>query len=251
MLKAIGKLLHSATYGTWPTAMTSIRFVGYATVEGTSATLNLPTTGLTGGIDTQARTGDLLIVASGWTSTTDGNPGVLDATYTWTEVADLWANDAADAHLSVAYAHASSSPPATLSVSGNGYVGNGGGAVLYVLRGHDSGTPMDVAATSAAVINGNIVTPVAITPTTSGAVLVAIGLGGLVTANGITISDLSLGFAGKAIFQTTVGTTRNSAFGVCHKLWRNVGAETPGVWTFSGTNVNHSYCTVTLAIRPA
>jgi hypothetical protein len=229
-----------------------IQFVGYSVVTQPNlgvSSYTVPTTGLVGGIDTQARTGDLIIVATGWNFDSDGNPGVLDNTLTWNEVADIYVNVGSDdTHLSVNWAYASVEPPATISVSATGSTTYTHGTIVYVFR-NTSSNAMDVTPTTAVATTGsNIPNPPAITPATTGAVVVAIGF----TAQSDSSQDITSAptdYTGFAVFNE-----RSSLYDLCGAIAHRQSGITAGVSENPGTFGITSYATaswaaVTLCIK--
>ena len=151
----------------------AIEFVGYIAgadpVSGSSYALY--TGSLTGGIGTSAQTGDLLVIAAGWASTANADPGVASPGFT--EVADLYANGTNDANMSVAYMLITGSVPSFISVSSSGSSANGSCGLMMVFRGIDPGAPLDSTTTTATGTGNSTGNPTAITPVTTGAAIVA------------------------------------------------------------------------------
>jgi hypothetical protein len=233
----------------------AIEFVGsqIATLgNSTASSYTIATTGLTGGSDTQAREGDLLIVASGWASVNNGNPGVLDTTLSWTEPLDLWGDDTYDTNLSVAWAHANVTPPATISVSASGATQDSSGAILFVFRGHDTTTPMDATPVGTQGANSNTPNPPAIVPATTGAATVAIGFGAFANGANRTITAAPTNYTGLRAMQSALGGTYDFMGGMAYRLSRTGGvSEDPVAFSVSGTANTSSWAAATLAIRPA
>ena len=159
-------------------AYAALQFVGYASSTGNSANFNLSLTALTGGADTAAREGDLVIISAGFVSTANGNPGVTTAGFT--EVADLYASDSDDANLSVNWKIMSSSPDTTVTCLGSTVATNGATCLAHVWRYAANDNPMDatdVEATPNNNVGSSIPDGGAITPVTSGAVVIVTGNG--------------------------------------------------------------------------
>lgn len=230
----------------------AITFVGSQIVTvAWSSIVDLPTTGLTGGSDTQARIGDHLIVATGTGTTSDVAVGVTDATLTWNEVAELYANDDNDANLSVSWAYASASPPATISLQAAGVANTIG--ILMVFRGVDTTTPMAATPTTATGLNSNTPNPAAIVPATAGAVVVVAGLAAKPTGDTKTVTAAPTNYTG---FRATAVTGAISSGALGGMAYRASGisagvSEDPGAFTVSATAVTNSWAAVTLALRPA
>lgn len=228
----------------------TLQYVGSAVATGNSAAFAVGLTALTGGIDTAARTNDLVIIASGWVSTADGNPGPTTTGYT--EIADLYSNDTRDANLSVAYKFMGATPDTSCTVAGSGSTTNGAVAVAHVWRNVDQTTPMDVTAvpSSGAAspnINGSIPDAPAITPVSAGAVVVAIGGG--TSASVLTGTAAPTGYSNFKVAQVDPGSAFNIF--VASKAWSGSGAEDPAAFAGTGTSTSDSWAALTLALRPA
>lgn len=220
-----------------------ITYVGGKTmgVPDTAGFQTLSITGLTGGSDTAPAAGDIVIVAYA-TGYPTSNTDVQVTGYT--EIADLYANDTIDTNFGAFYKIMGSTPDTTISVSPTGGSGEGGVVAIHVWRGVNSTTPLDVATTTATGLNSCLPNPPAITPVTSGAVIIAMGgsfLGGAVYQS----SDLSN-------FRSDIfGSLRVANVGIGSKVWTG-GTFDPAAWTFAGTDdTNYGWCACTIALRPA
>jgi hypothetical protein len=225
-----------------------LQFVG-GTAAAAIGQSSIATTGLTGGIDTEARQGDLIIVAWACAGTSDLALSVSGSGLSFTEVAELYSNDSDDINLSVNWAHCDVSPPATITLTGTG---TSEGAAIMVFREHDTVTPMDATRTTATGLNGVVANPPSITPATTGAIVVAIGA----AASG-TGADYAQ-FAGAPADYTGLTaedsySTISVAVGMAYRTDRTAGvAEDPGAFTMDNVgDAGSSWAAVTLAIRPA
>lgn len=191
--------------------------------------------------------GDLVVVAYGISNSADAALGVNTAGYT--EVANLYANDDHDTNLAVAYKVMGATPDSVVNVAGPSSVQRGGVAVVTVLRGVHPSTQIDVATTTATGTNSFTPDPPSITPTTAGALIVAIGAasGTLADATGTAPSGYE-----NQIANSIAGTTDSFMAAMALKAWTS-GAEDPGAFTdyALGTASAGSWAAVTLAIRPA
>lgn len=229
----------------------AIEFVGsqVATLGNSTATsFNISTSGLTGGSDTQVRVGDLCLVATGWASASDGNPGVTDATFTWSEVLDQYANDDNDTNLAVAWAIANTTPPANISMSALGSAIGSNGAILYVLRNVHA-SPMDQTAQGATGTNGNTPDPPSITVVNRDAFVVAFGFAAFANGGNRTITAAPSGYTGFRAFQSADGTTHDFMGAAAHRGPLAAGAQNPGAFTVSGTANSSSWAAASLSIR--
>lgn len=226
----------------------AIEFVGYITgadpVSGSAYALY--TGSLTGGIGTSAQIGDLLVIASGWASTANADPGVASPGFT--EVADLYANGTNDANMSVAWMLITGSVPSFISINSSGSSANGSCGLMMVFRGVDPSAPLDATVTTATGTGSSTGNPPAITPVTTGAAIVAVSL--MAATNAGTFSAAAGYTAGGTL--SSQGGTRGSGVGGCYKL--NVAggiAQDPGTMTASAGGSGASWCAATLALRPA
>lgn len=226
-------------------AHAALQYVGGASATGTGATYNVSLTGLTGGIGSSATSGDLVIVVTGWASAADGNPAVTTAGYT--EVYDLYGNDTRDANLSVNWKIMGGTPDTSVTVSGFNNAANGGATVVHVWRGADQTTPMDVSPpTGAASNNSALPDSPAITPVTSGAYVLTVGLG--TGAAAPTVFTEPSGY-GNVVSAAGAGSTMGAVAVIASISWPG-GAVDPGAWTGT-TGTSDSRAAGTLALRPA
>jgi len=188
---------------------------------------------------------DIVVVAFTLASNTDRSIGVNTAGYT--EEAELFANDTYDANLSVSWKRMGSTPDSSVDVSGPGSSTHPARIIARGYRGVDTTTAMDVARTTATGTNGLLVDPPSITPTTSGALIVAWGCG---AANA---AALSTAYSSSDLTDFTSGIVSNVydlAYGVGHKSWTS-GAFDAAAWTGTETATTDSRASVVLALRPA
>lgn len=224
----------------------ALQYVGGASGTGTGATYSVSLTSLTGGIGSSAAAGDIVIVVTGWASTTDDNPGVTTAGYT--ELADLYSNDTNDANLSVSYKLMGGTPDTSVTVSGPNSATNGGATVVHVWRGVHQTTPIDVTTTTAsAQINGANANAPAITPVTAGAVVIACGGGTGPTTQAAPSATPSGLFNQVAV--NGDGSTRDFYAVVASAAWTS-GALDPATWTAGTSSTSESWAAATVALRP-
>jgi len=209
----------------------------------TGAAFNVSLTALTGGIGSAAQEGDIVIVVNSLASGTSGtNPGVSTSGYT--EEQDLQSGSSTIwSHLSVSWKIMGSTPDTLVDINA-GVSSYGNAAAVHVWRGVNQTTPFDVAETTATGINTSRANPPAITPTTSGAIIIACGAGIAGTGVNYTSSDLSNFVAFLS------NTSLDSEVGIGSYVWVS-GAFNPAQFTSGGTGVTDFWCAVTLALRPA
>lgn len=227
----------------------NIEYVGGRThaLAGTTSNTNLSLTSLTGGLASSPAANDLVVIYFG-VGSASGNRDLQISGYT--VVADLNANDDSDANLLVAYKFMSSTPDTQFTViGGTTNVADAGTFAIQVWRNVDQTTPMDVTATTSQVINTAIIQPPAITPVTSGAVILA---------GGAAASDEPAGIYSQSTpaqlsnFLTTSQSDNNdSQVGLGSFAWVS-GTFTPNAFLFSkNDDTGYSYCAATIALRPA
>ena len=223
----------------------TIEFVGGASASGINAAYNMSLTALTGGIASAPAQGDIVIVINMIANTTNGNPGVGTAGYT--EIADLYrGNDTYDTNLSTNYKVMSASPDTTASCNPSSGSSIASDCVAMVFRGVDNATPLDVTSTSAVGNNAEDVNCLAITPVTSGAVVVCTG--GAAGASVDTTPTAPTGYSGSTYVQTDPGSA--GAAVASYKNWTS-GAEDPAAYVMDlGTASANSWAAITLALRP-
>jgi len=223
----------------------ALSFVGgkVAVFAGTTSTTNIVLTDLTGGSGTAPAAGDIVIVAYAVGAQADRTIGVTTADYA--EEQELYANGTTyDSNLSVSWKKMGGTPDTSVDVSGTGSSFNAGAVAIHVWRGQDTTTPFDVAETTATGTGTGRPNPAAITPTTSGAVVIVAGAAAANTGAAFTASELS------NFFTNTSPDGEDAMVGLGSYAWAS-GAFDPAAWTGGTTNAADSWTAVTLALRPA
>jgi hypothetical protein len=228
-------------------------YVGGTTGEldsSTNTSYTVSLTSLTGGIDTQPRTGDIVIVGTGWTATTNGSPGISSPTG-FTEVGFTgggYADDTRDSNLYVGWKLMGASPDTSLTVGAGGSASYGNATVVHVWRGVDALSPMDVTVPAGATgTNASRPNPPSITPTTAGAVVVTVG-----GATGATAQTAMTAPSGYQNTRTAVGDGSTGDFEAVIASWNlwTSGAHDAAAWTGGTTSTSDSWTAVSLALRP-
>lgn len=225
------------------------QFVGGKAVglAGTGANINsnVGLTDLTGGLNTAPQEGDLVVVGFTLGSAT-GSDSNLVVSSGYTEAAETFANDDNESNLVVAYKFMGSTPDTQVTVNPGsmGHSANAMAVAVHVWRGVDPTTPLDVAAVPVSGTNTSLPNPAAITPVTTGAIIIACGAGSTNATAFNAPSDLT-NFV-------TVGQadTVNSHIGMGSVVWAG-GSFNPEAWTGGSTFATHSWTAITLALRPA
>ena len=223
----------------------ALLYVGGSSGGGTGSTYSVSLTSLTGGAASAPIAGDLVVVVTGFSQISDGNPGVT-APSGYTELADLYANDNADANLSVNYKIQTATPDTSVTVTGPNSTAYGGGTVVHVWRGANSTTPIDVTITTATGTNASRPNAPSITPVTVGAVVLACGFGtgGTSQTTMTTPSGMTNGISYKHD-----GATYDGVVSVASVAWTS-GAYDPAAWTGGTTSTADSWAAASVAIRP-
>jgi hypothetical protein len=227
----------------------AIQFVGGATIaiggnpSGTSTiALN---SGLTGGIASSVSNGDFVVAVFATGSTADRSLSITDGSNAYTLIgSELYSDDNLDTNLRVAYKFVSGDTATTFGATGFG--DDAGAAAVYVFRGVNPTTPIDVTTTTATGINSGRPNPPSITPVTPGAFVVAVGASGHNTTYTFTSSLTA--------FRTVVSPDfYNCTLGIGHVDNWTSGPVDPAQFVLSGgsDSANFSWAALTFALRPA
>jgi hypothetical protein len=225
----------------------ALQYVGGKTqaIEGTTSDAVVSLTDLTGGLASQPAADDIVIVGYVIYALGDVAVGVQTAGYT--EIAELRGNDVSDANLSVSYKIMGGTPDTSVTVSPTLNTAFAGAVVIHVWRGVDTTTPLDVASTTAVGTNTDRPNPPAITPSTAGAVVVAIGGGSVENPPGAVLtqpgSELSNFLSIKS------DDVEGAVIAAGSYAWTS-GAFDPVAWTGGNNHADSSWAAVTLALRP-
>lgn len=227
------------------------QFVGSISASVNLGDVSLATTGLTGGTDTQVREGDYLVVAVADGNTSNAVGVMNDTTFTWSNVADLYANDDNDCNLSAWVAKATTTPPASISAGAGGSTYQSG--LMMVFREIET---LDATTTTATGINSNTPNPPANTPASSGAVVLIIGGAAKNAGSTIKITAAPANYIGFTAADAIGSTVSSSAGSMIAAAYRTTGltpgvVEDPGAFTVSGTETINSWAAITLVLRPA
>lgn len=230
----------------------AIQFVGGATASKSGATSGNSTialnSGLTGGIASAVAAGDLVIAVFGTGSTANRTLAITDGGSAYTLIgSELYQDDTIDTNLRVAYKFMGETPDTATTFGPTGNANDAGAMAVYVFRGVDPDTPLDVAAVTGQAASTSRVVPPDITPSTAGAFVVVAGAaghgGGTDT---FTSSDLT-------DFRTQgANDTNDVTIGIGHDPAWSSGATNYATWGHSQAD-NTSYCwaAMTIALRPA
>lgn len=231
----------------------AIEFVGSAAlgkVGSTSASSTIAlNSGLTGGIASSVSEGDLVIAIFGSASdNADRTLSITDGTTDYTLIGtEQFSADTEATNLRIAYKFMGVTPDASTTFGPTGNNSDAGATMVYVLRGVDQTTPLDVAVTAATGANTTLVNPPAITPMTTGAWVICVGAGAHTGAvDTYSSSDLS-GFATKG----GANDSNDVSIGAGYFAWTS-GAFDAAQWTHTHTpGTTNSWASTSIALRPA
>lgn len=221
----------------------SITFVGRQAHLISSTSTTLAINGLTGGIASAPAENDVVIVHYGIGTLANRNPAVTG----YTSIASIHFDGASrDVNLAIAWKAMGATPDTTVSVTATNSSGSMSIVLVEVWRGVNTTTPMDATPTTDSGDGTVLPNPASITPVTSGAKVVACGVGSH-TAGAVNFSssDLSNVYAGN-----NDGT--NDVSMLCGSVDWTSGAVDPAAFTF-GASDSSGYCrtAVTYALKPA
>jgi len=238
-----------------------IRLVGIGSVSGTGSgggSLTIDLTNLTGGIDTTARTGDIVVISQGWSGLTIFSNAVFSPTtsgYT-NLVSRIVGSDnqtARRSDMGLSYKIMGVTPDTIVTiphydVSGNSNADTNMGVVM-VFRGVDLVTPIDVTRTTATGSDTLISNPAAITPVTEGSAIITMSmiahnLSGSLSFTSITDYDY-FGY----VSTNNSSYDLSSAFG--YYLNDTAAPTDPAVNTPSTNSGDGAWASTTVALRPA
>lgn len=233
----------------------AIQFVGGKTAAKVGATSGDSTialnSGLTGGIGSAAQANDVVIAVFATGSTADRTLAITDGTNPYTLIAsELYqAGTDYDTNLRVAYKRMGSTPDASTTFGPTGNNSDAGAMAVYVFRGVDPTTPLDVTATTASGGSSSKANPPSITPSTSGAYIVCIG------AAAHSDGGSSVFTASGLVDFLTIGSndTNDVMLGIGHKDDWSSGAfdcAAFGNSVFVFFEFENSWAAMSIALRP-
>jgi hypothetical protein len=214
----------------------AITFVGSNTGTGSGATtITIP-------MPVGVATGDVVYVAAMSSQTVDVD--CTEGSGTWTEIADLYANDTDDCNLCVFRKVMGGTPDTDVTLTVRTTAGASVG-LSYALRGVDTTTPEDATATTATSADASKPDPPSITTVTANAWVIAIG--GSSEADAVTnpptnYSNLAVNTDGGGLLRNVMMASREIA---------SPGAEDPAVFNDISGTTSDSWCAVSVAVRPA
>ncbi len=234
------------------TAAAGLVYVGSNKAKDPGTVYQVSLLNLQGGVGGNAQAGDLVIVANGFAGTSDQSfsGGFLPTPATYTPIADLYSNDFRDANLGVHYKRMGATPDTyvEIALSKGGGANGGACAVVHVWRNVDPTTPLDVAAVTATGINAARPDAPAITPTTAGTVILAIGHG---TGDTSPVAFTAPSGMENHVVETDFGLSFGAQVAIASYSGWTSGPYDPAAWTGGESTVNDAWAAVTIALRPA
>ena len=231
----------------------ALQYVGGTSNAGTGASYTVSLNGtLTGGLSSSPAAGDIVVVFSGFGNTasvaptcTGNNSGAYDSASN-----ALYSNDTWDTNFRAFYKVQGSTPDTSLTIGRVNNTTYGGATTVHVWRGVNTTTPLDVTTTTTSASNQSsaALNPPAITPVTSGAIVIAGGAGTMPAAG--TAGYTAIGTMSNTVTQYGNGSTADTSVIMASFAWTS-GPYDP-VTATGGTqnNTSSSWAGVTLALRP-
>ncbi len=213
-----------------------------------SASASLSGGGASGSTFLDATSGQLLVAVYAVASTADRALTISSASGgTWNLVAsELYANDTYDTNLRVAWKFADAvGLDNTVNYSSNAVSGEAGAALVFAFSGVSQSSPLDVTPVSASGFNGGQPNPGAITPATTGSIVLVLGAAALNSVSDLVPTGLS-----DTISRQGPASTNRIVVAGGTSAWTS-GALDPAAWTGGGgASAAASWAAVTLALRP-
>lgn len=229
----------------------SIQYVGGQKEEITavSPATQTVTFSLTGGTASTPAAGDLVLVLYTASSTTDDNLSSKMLTAGYTQVSELYSNGTAyDANMAVFRKFMGASPDASLDIVGKNFATSGGIVQIAVFSGVDTTTPLDVTPTTVTGTGTGNTNPTAITPATSGNIIVALGNAAILSSRSYTTATTA--YMSGFLQSNRLGTVASSLSGIGYIPGQPNGVSyNPATWLISSDSTNYSWASVTIALR--
>lgn len=229
--------------------------ISYVGGQSVPITVLTPTTqtiafSLAGGSDSTPQAGDFVLITYGEGASVDATLSGRISTSGYTLNTELYVNDNADANLAVFYKIMGSTPDTSVVVVGN--TASSGKAIvnINVFRGVHPSTPLDATTTTSTAVNTAVANPPAITPTTTGNVIVAVASSAISTF-AVTYTIASTSYL-TDFRQNNSPNTFGIVVGSGFVTGQAAGVSyDPTSWAVSGDNAAFSSARATLALRPA
>jgi hypothetical protein len=240
--------LSSAIVGT---GGSDVVFVGGVTGSKTSSsnsTLAL-NSGLTGGIASAAASGDFVLAVYGVGSNSDDTLAITDGSTAYTLIGSELnsADGTRNINLRVAYKFITADTTTTFGGVSDA-TQDAGAKGIFVFRGVNVSTPLDVAATTATGIDTTRPNPPSITPVTAGSIIVSLGTGMKEHSETMSFSSSDLD---SFRTQYAQGTLWGAVLGVGLKT--GGGTFDPATFTLAtgSDSTTAAWAAMSIALRPA
>jgi hypothetical protein len=228
----------------------TLTYVGGTSGSGTGATYTVSLNGtLTGGTNSSPQQGDIVVVMSGHGGTTNSAPTVTgnnNGSYTGAGVAS-YGNDTWDTNFRTFYKIQGVTVDTQITVARTSSTAYGGATVVQVWRNVDKTNPIDATGTPATGTNSSRANPPAVTPVTTGAVVVYGGAGVQPAASGVAPTDANGG--DHVVSVKSDGSTADLGIYIASKTWTS-GQYNPAANTNMATSTSCSWAAQTIALRP-
>lgn len=214
------------------------QYVGSSTAIGFNTETVVSLTGLTGGIASLPRAGDIVVVAVATGSTASRSQAVTG----YTQIDALYSNDNYDTNLFVGYKVMGATPDTTVTIPASGADGDAQRVSIQVWRNVSFDS-----ATTVTTINTVLANPPAITTSTDNNVLLIFGAGGRAGNDGLYAASYL------SDFRTGVGSdnTNDVIIGSGYVYQSTAGTYDPAAFTASGftDSALYSSAAVTVALK--
>jgi len=190
---------------------------------------------------------DIVLVAVGG-SRSNWAVGVLTDGYE--EIAELYATSTNTINLSLNWKRMGATPDVSVQCLASGQTSTDLLCIVYVLRGVNTTTALDVTSTTATGSGSHDPNPPAITPITSDAFIVICGAcSNYAASGGDTSVTAPSGYTNQVLLPST-NVTNDSTLMMASKAW-TIGTEDPGAWNVDvGIDGADAWAAVTVAFRP-
>ena len=226
-------------------------FVGAAVgrIIGTLGDVNI--TSLSGGFDSEPRSGDLLVVVISQSHNLATSPNFTCTAVglTFTQTAAIGTDSTADIDTEVYYCQLNAAPPPVISTttsSGSNY-----SVVVYVIRGHNKTNILDAATTEAAATSTTGANPPSITTATANSFVLAIGSYSPAgsTPGYCTFTGFPANYTAGQFAISGVDADLEEGIALAYRIIPTPATENPGEFLFSGGASGSVYSGITMAIR--
>lgn len=194
--------------------------------------------------------GDIVFVAVENASTVDRTRAQLTPSGYTAAHTDDYRNDSNDSNFLVSYKVMGATPDTSVAIPASNATTAGVAYAIYVFRGVDPITPLDVTPVVTGNINTGVANANAITPVTAGAWIVVFA-GAAVAAGAVFTNPAGMSTTTNHFRSATITTTTNDAniAGAIYTGWTS-GSYDPAVFGGSTSTNTGSWSAVTLALRP-